>query len=152
MWPDQVSNLGPLAHESDALPTVLRGPVPKRAVWSRSTLFPISSPLYCIVKHICSNFKTIKANGYTFRGSNSVFYCCLPYKFGSSHKGKNLLHMEQILSFKSRPLLRGLRPPGKQTGRHENCFPLKTRQKKMKVYVSNYSECPFFKNFFSVYS
>ena len=26
MWPDRVSNPGPLAHESDALPTVVRGP------------------------------------------------------------------------------------------------------------------------------
>ena len=26
MWPDRVSNLGPLAHESDVLLTGLRGP------------------------------------------------------------------------------------------------------------------------------
>ena len=26
MFPDRISNLGPLAHESDALPTELRGP------------------------------------------------------------------------------------------------------------------------------
>ena len=26
MWPDRVSNSGPLAFESDALPTALRGP------------------------------------------------------------------------------------------------------------------------------
>ena len=26
MWPDRVSTPGPLAHESDALPTALRGP------------------------------------------------------------------------------------------------------------------------------
>ena len=26
MWPDRVTNPGPLAHESDALPTALRGP------------------------------------------------------------------------------------------------------------------------------
>ena len=26
MWPDRVSSSGPLAHESDALPTVLRDP------------------------------------------------------------------------------------------------------------------------------
>ena len=31
MWPDMVSNPGPLALESDALPTALRGP----AVWKR---------------------------------------------------------------------------------------------------------------------
>ena len=28
MWPDQVSNLGPLALESDVLPAALRGPAP----------------------------------------------------------------------------------------------------------------------------
>ena len=27
MWPDRVSNSGPLTYESDALPTALRGPV-----------------------------------------------------------------------------------------------------------------------------
>ena len=26
MWPDRVSNAGPLTYESDALPTALRGP------------------------------------------------------------------------------------------------------------------------------
>ena len=26
MWPDRVSNLGPLTYESGALPTALRGP------------------------------------------------------------------------------------------------------------------------------
>ena len=28
MWPDRVSNPGPLTYESGALPTALRGPVP----------------------------------------------------------------------------------------------------------------------------
>ena len=30
MWPDRVSNPGPLALESDALPTALRGPASKK--------------------------------------------------------------------------------------------------------------------------
>ena len=30
MWPDRVSNPGPLAHESDALPTALRGPATRQ--------------------------------------------------------------------------------------------------------------------------
>ena len=30
MWPDRVSNPGPLALESDALPTALRGPERER--------------------------------------------------------------------------------------------------------------------------
>ena len=29
MWPDRVSNLGPLTYESGALPTALRGPAEK---------------------------------------------------------------------------------------------------------------------------
>ena len=29
MWPDRVSNQGPLPHDSDALPTALRGPAKK---------------------------------------------------------------------------------------------------------------------------
>ena len=29
MWPDRVSNSGPLTYESGALPTALRGPVPR---------------------------------------------------------------------------------------------------------------------------
>ena len=31
MWPDRVSNPGPLTYESDALPTALRGPAIKTA-------------------------------------------------------------------------------------------------------------------------
>ena len=30
MWPDRVSNPGPLTYESDALPTALRSPAPER--------------------------------------------------------------------------------------------------------------------------
>ena len=31
MWPDRVSNPGPLIYESDALPTALRGPASAKA-------------------------------------------------------------------------------------------------------------------------
>ena len=41
-----------------------------------------------------------------------------PNKLGSSHKGKNLLTLEQMHSFKSNPILERLEPPGKQTGSH----------------------------------
>ena len=35
MWPDQVSNLGPLTYESGAVPTALRGPAIMGAIsWS----------------------------------------------------------------------------------------------------------------------
>ena len=33
MWPDRVSNPGPLTYESGALPTVLPGPAENRIVW-----------------------------------------------------------------------------------------------------------------------
>ena len=32
MWPDRVSNPGPLTYESDALPTALRGPAVFKAI------------------------------------------------------------------------------------------------------------------------
>ena len=36
MWPDRVSNPGPLTYESGALPTALRGPAPTEgAAWYR---------------------------------------------------------------------------------------------------------------------
>ena len=34
MWPDRVSNPGPLTYESGALPTALRGPAHSRAICS----------------------------------------------------------------------------------------------------------------------
>ena len=45
MWPDRVSNLGPLTYESGALPTALRGLAQceggdNRAYWSFSHLDP----------------------------------------------------------------------------------------------------------------
>ena len=63
-----------------------------------------------------------------------------PYKLGSSHKGKNLLLLEQILSLREDPILRRLRPPGKRIESQENCLPLKTWRKTKKVhpYTLNY--------------
>ena len=47
--------------------------------------------------------KIIKANGNTFKGRNSyLFQLYLPFKWESTLKAKNLLLMEQILSFKGR--------------------------------------------------
>ena len=71
MWPDRVSNPGPLAHESDALPTALRGPAsdvciacPTPYVKLRlihvETLMTVETCVHCPVKsllkdrHICS--------------------------------------------------------------------------------------------------
>ena len=63
MWPDWVSNLGPLAHESDALPTALRGPAP--ILKGGDKLFSNSADpdqteqsdlgLHCCLKHFCPN-------------------------------------------------------------------------------------------------
>ena len=55
----------------------------------------------------------IKVNGYTFRGITTL-HCCLPYRLGSSHKGKNLLPSEQIHFFKSRPHFDKTLSSGKQ--------------------------------------
>ena len=81
-----------------------------------------------------------KVNGYSFRGSNYHFFnCCLLYKLGSSHKGKNLLPVEQIHSFKSRLHF------GKtlQTGSHEYCLPFETWPKKMRYTQTRYGKLFF---------
>ena len=61
MWPDRVSNQGPLTYESGALPTALRGPA------------------------------EVNVSGYTFKGSNfSQFYFCLPSQLASIPQAKHL--------------------------------------------------------------
>ena len=40
MWPDRVSNGGPLTYESGALPTALRGPASDFVKPCESTIFP----------------------------------------------------------------------------------------------------------------
>ena len=52
----------------------------------------------------------------------------------STHKGKNLLLEEQILSFKSRLLTKWFHHPVRQTGVHENCSPSQKWLKDMLVY------------------
>ena len=49
-----------------------------------------------------SNIWTLKVNGCTQKGSNSIFIFAAPSNGGSTLKGKNLLLKEQILSFMSR--------------------------------------------------
>ena len=49
MWPDRVSNPGPLTYESGALPTALRGPA-----WS------------CPIQNERVHFETLGANELTF--------------------------------------------------------------------------------------
>ena len=40
MWPDRVSNPGPLTYESGALPTALRGPAVHEGRWSLNSFTP----------------------------------------------------------------------------------------------------------------
>ena len=57
MWPDWVSNLGPLTYESDALPTALRGPalISQSRSSSQKIYFKISGPG-------CSKLRTLLVN------------------------------------------------------------------------------------------
>ena len=62
-----------------------------------------------------------------------VLLFCLPSHLGSTLKEKNLLPLEQILSFESRPYFERVEPlncSGKQTGNHKSCFPLRKQWKK----------------------
>ena len=43
MWPDRVSNPGPLFDESDALPTALRGPAHFECLWGHRILIFVGS-------------------------------------------------------------------------------------------------------------
>ena len=68
---------------------------------------------------------------YTFWGGNLVVFIV------ASHINWAHLIKERICSNRSKffplrvgPIFRRLRPPGKQTGSHENCPPLKTWRKK----------------------
>ena len=59
MWPDRVSNQGPLSYESGARPTALRGPAPKTSeielVVLENTSFQCVLPYVGIV--VIFNFK-----------------------------------------------------------------------------------------------
>ena len=57
MWPDRVSNPGPLTYESGALPIALRGP-------AASVKIPL--------------VKSINVNRYTFRKRNSAIFSPFP--------------------------------------------------------------------------
>ena len=64
-----------------------------------------------------------KVNEFTFRGGKiCYFHWCLPYKFGSFHKGKKLLPSEQILSF------------FRETSSCRKLSPFKNMAEKMEVY------------------
>ena len=62
-----------------------------------------------------------------------LFLILPPISLGVNFKKKNLLPMGKFFSLKFTPVWEDC-PPGKQTGSHQNCLPLKTWQKKMEVY------------------
>ena len=82
--------------------------------------------------HLKSN--TFEVNGTLSGAATLSSSSCFQYKFGSSLIGKTLLPSEQILSLRVDPISARVRPPGKQTGSHENYFPLKTWRKKMDLF------------------
>ena len=71
----------------------------------------------------------IKVNGYTLRGSNSVIFIVASYINWGHLIKERICSIGANSTFKSRPLLGKLCPPGKQTGSHENCLSLKNGKK-----------------------
>ena len=60
----------------------------------------------------------IKANGYTSRGGNFFIFPFLPpFSIWSTFKGENLLPWEQILTFNSRPYVKGSIVRGSNQGK-----------------------------------
>ena len=78
---------------------------------------------------------TLNVNRYTFRGGNSVI-CTVASQMNWVHLIKKRIcsRRSKFFSLRVDPFLGRLRPPGKQTGSHENCLPLKTWRKKIEVY------------------
>ena len=69
MWPDQVSNAGPLALESDVLPTGLHSPIRQNCSNDRSNLtlkYGNSSPNYSSLPFLTGELK--------------VFFCLHPFQ------------------------------------------------------------------------
>ena len=53
MWPDRVSNLGPLTYESGALPTALRGPAKKeKKICTVCAVQDKSDSLYSYLRYV----------------------------------------------------------------------------------------------------
>ena len=53
--------------------------------------------------HLELQILSLKLNAYSFRGSNCYLHICFPFQEGFTLRGKNLLLLEQILSFKRKP-------------------------------------------------
>ena len=69
----------------------------------------------------------LKVNRYAFRGSNSViFIVASRIKRGHLIKERICSRRSKFFPLRVDPIFGRLRPPGKHTGSHENCLPLKT--------------------------
>ena len=76
----------------------------------------------------------INMNGYTFRGSNSVIFIVASHiNWGHLTKERICSHRSTFFSLREDPILGRLCLPNGQKGSHENCLPLKTWRKKIKV-------------------
>ena len=51
------------------------------------------------------------------------FHVCLPSRYGSTLKEKNLLPRSKFFSLRVDLILKALHCPGKQTGSHKSCVP-----------------------------
>ena len=69
---------------------------------------------------------------FTFKGSNSVIFAS-HINWGHLIKEEFAISGANTFLLKADPIFGRLRPPVKQTGRHENCLPLKTWRKKLEV-------------------
>ena len=77
---------------------------------------------------------TLKMNGYAFKGSNSLSFLPPTTSRGQLLKKRICSSRSKFFPLREDPILRRLRPPGKQTGSHDNCLPLKTLLYKKWVY------------------
>ena len=68
----------------------------------------------------------VKVNACTFRGSNSVIFIVASHiNRGHIIKERICCRRGKLILLRVEPILGRLRPPGKQTGGHENCLSLK---------------------------
>ena len=81
-----------------------------------------SATMYCFY----DKSRIIKVSGYTFRASNSVNKLCPPHiNWGHLIKKRICSHRSKFFPLRVDPISEH-RPPGMQTGSHENCLILKT--------------------------
>ena len=77
-------------------------------------------------------FTVFMVNGYTFRGSNSLLFIGAPHiNWGHLIKERICSHWSKFFCLRVDLFLGRLCPPGRHTGSHRNCLPLKPWRKKI---------------------